>query len=277
MFDAAYRTPTYAFRVRTPLVDVAHRLEELLAPFALPSANGLPTYELRPFRGGWVRVYLDGMLVHRSDSRAAAFDYVLWRVSIETIERASRFLVLHAGAVSWRRRGVVLPAPPDAGKTTLTAGLVRAGFRYLTDEAAFVDLTTGLLHPFPRPLWMETDTLDVIPGIREGLPGFLRAPRINYHVGPGDLRPGSVGSPCRIRFVVAPTYVENATTRLDPLSRAEAVVLLARNSFNTASGGRRAIELLAELVQGATCFRLVMGDLDSAVDVISRLVRSRIG
>ena len=42
MFDAAYRTPTYAFRVRTPLVDVARRLEKLLAPFALSSANGVP-------------------------------------------------------------------------------------------------------------------------------------------------------------------------------------------------------------------------------------------
>jgi hypothetical protein len=273
VFDAAYRTPTYEFRVRTPLLDVARRLDQLLAPFALSRANGVPIYELRPRRGASVHVYLDGILVLRSDSHAAAFDYVLWRISTETIERASGFVVLHAGAVSWRRRGLVLPGPPDAGKTTLTAGLVRAGFRYLTDEAALVEPITGRLHPFPRPLWMDPGTLDVIPGLREGLPRFLEVPRISYHIDPFDLRPGSIGSPCTIRFIVAPTYLESAATRLEPLSRAEAVVLLARNSFNVASGGPGAIELLAQVARDARCFRLVMGDLDSAVDAVSSLVK----
>ena len=273
MFDAAYRTPTYAFRVRTPLVDVARRLEKLLAPFALSSANGVPTYELRPLPGGRVHVFLDGSLVLRSNSRAAAFDYVLWRASTETIERASGSVVLHAGAVSWRRRGIVLPAPPDAGKTTLTAGLVRAGFRYLSDEAAFIELATGLLHPFPRPLWMEEGSFEVLRGLREGLPEFLRTRRLSFHVAPADLRPRSIGSPCRVRFIVAPAYVPGAGTRLEPLSRAEAVVLLARNSFNTASEGSAAVERLADVAAGAACFRLVMGDLDPAVDVLSRLVK----
>jgi hypothetical protein len=273
MYDTAYRTPTYAFRVRTPLVDVARRLDELLEPFARPDANGAPTFDLRPHGDGHVRVYLDGALVLRSNSQAAAFDYVLWRVSTESIERATHFLVLHAGAVSWRRQGVVLPAPPDSGKTTLTAGLVRAGFRYLTDEAAFVDRTTGLLRPFPRPLWMEVGTLDLIPGIHDRLPPFLRAPRVSYHVAPTDLRPGSIGSPCNIRFVVAPAYVNGARTTVEAMTCAEAVVLLARNAFNAGSLGRSGVKLLAEIVAGARCVRLVMGDLGSAVEAVSDLVR----
>ena len=55
------------FRIRTPLVDVARRLDELRRLFALQSANGVPTFELRPYRDGRVRVYLDGELVLRSD------------------------------------------------------------------------------------------------------------------------------------------------------------------------------------------------------------------
>jgi hypothetical protein len=273
MFDAAYRTPTYTFRVRTPLVDVARRLDELLEPFAHSDANGVPTFDLRPYTDGHVRVYLDGALVLRSNSPAAAFDYVLWRVSNESIERATNFLVLHAGAVAWRRRGIVLPAPPDSGKTTLTGGLVRAGYRYLTDEAAFVDRTTGLLRPFPRPLWMELGTLDLMPGIHDRLPPFLRAPRVSYHVAPTDLRPRSIGSPCKIRFVVAPAYVNGARTSVEPMSRAEAVFLLARNAFNAASLGRSSVELLTKIVTGARCVRLRMGDLPSAVEAVSNLVR----
>ena len=273
IFDAAYATPTFSFRIRTPLVDVAHRLDELLEPFGCQNPNGGPTYELRAHPSGRVDVYIDSTLVLRSNTSAAAFDYVLWSVSTETIERASEFLVLHAGALSWRRRGIILPAPPDAGKTTLTAGLVRAGFRYLSDEAAFVDPTTAMLQPFPRPLWMDLSTINMMRGLLERLPEFLRAPRVSFHVAPTELRSGSIGSPCRIRFVIAPNYVRNAETRLEPLGRAEAVVLLARNSFNAASRGAAGIELLTRIVEGARCFRLVMGDLESAVDAVGRLAK----
>jgi hypothetical protein len=209
--------------------------------------------------------------VLRSRSAAGAIDYLLWRASTETIERASGFLVLHAGAVSFGRKGVVLPAPPDSGKTTLTAGLTRAGFRYLSDEAAFLELGTGRLHPFPRALWMDRETLDILPGVREILPAFVRGPRDAYHVDPSELRPRSIGSPCRVRFVIAPTYAPGRTS-LEPMSRAETLVALARNSFNAERVGLRGIRLLGDVVRRAECFRLVMGDLDSAVEAVSGLV-----
>ena len=169
-------------------------------------------------------------------------------------------------------RGVASRAPglreddPDGGSRP-------AGFRYLTDEAAFVDPTTRILRPFPRPLWMELGTVEIIPGVRDKLPAFSQGARLNYHVAPNDLRSRSIGSPCRIRLIVAPTYVRGASTRLEPLSRAEGLVVLAGNSFNAAKGGKAAVELLADVVAGAECFRLVMGDLRSAVETVSALVK----
>lgn len=281
MFDAAYRSLTYSFRIRTALPDVALRIDELLAPFRLESGNGIPTFEIRRRgRTGIVRVYLDGGLVLRAASEAAALDYVLWRASRETIDRAEDFLVLHAGAVSWRGRAVVLPAPPDSGKTTLTAALTRAGLRYLTDEASFLELGSGRLHPFPRPLWMETGTLTLMPDLRDTLPPFITAPRINYHIDPADLRPRAIGSPCHVRYVVFPTYLRGAATALEPVSRAESIVALAENSFNAQRLGARGVRLLGDVVSGAECYRLVMGDLVSAVEAVLNLVkegRSKVG
>jgi len=66
-------------------------------------------------------------------------------------EEARRGLFVHAGAVGWRGRAVVLPGRSYSGKTTLVAELVRAGATYYSDEYAVLD-ARGRLHPFTRPL-----------------------------------------------------------------------------------------------------------------------------
>lgn len=75
-------------------------------------------------------------------------------------EAAARFHVaassaqrafVHAGVVAYRGHAVILPGPAGAGKTTLTAALVRAGATYLSDEFAPVD-DRGRVHPFPKAL-----------------------------------------------------------------------------------------------------------------------------
>jgi len=61
---------------------------------------------------------------------------------------------VHAGVVGWRGRAIVLPGPSFAGKTTLTAELVRCGATYYSDEYAVVD-ESGLVHPYARELQMR--------------------------------------------------------------------------------------------------------------------------
>jgi hypothetical protein len=272
MIEATYRTLTYAFRVRTTLPDVGQRVDELLAPFRFVGANGVPTFEIREHhRGAPFRVHQDGRLVLRSRSLAGALDYVLWRASTETIERASDFLVLHAGAVSAGTDGIVLPAPPDSGKTTLTAGLVRAGFGYLSDEAAFLDPRTGLVHPFPRALWMDRATLDVVPEMRRSLRSLVFDDRAAAHVDPTELRERAIGSPCRVRYVVVPNY-RRGPTMLESIGRAEAVVTLAENTFNLERFGASGVRLLVDVVREAECYRLTMGNLDAALEAVRQIV-----
>lgn len=81
-------------------------------------------------------------------------------------------LVLHAAAVATGGLAVVLPGKTGAGKTTLTAHLVRRGFRYLTDELTHLPFGSSLVSGFPRPLGLkvsgrglvETDQWEVVPG-----------------------------------------------------------------------------------------------------------------
>jgi hypothetical protein len=63
---------------------------------------------------------------------------------------------VHAGAVGWKGKAIVMPAESFKGKSTLTAELVRQGADYYSDDFAIFD-KEGLLHPFARPISMRTD------------------------------------------------------------------------------------------------------------------------
>jgi hypothetical protein len=96
-------------------------------------------------------VYDNHTLAKRSHDLAAAlagYDSAL-RQALALLSRRKVFM--HAGAVGWRGRAILLPAPTFCGKTSLTAALVKAGADYLSDEYAVLD-ADGLVHPFPKPL-----------------------------------------------------------------------------------------------------------------------------
>lgn len=269
-FDRSYRLLSYGFRIRTDMADVGARLDQLLRGFRVQALSEEPTYRIMPRPDGVHEVLLDQECVQRSETPAALIDYILWDVSARAVQEEHGFLALHAGVVALRGAGVLLPAPADSGKTTLSAALTRAGFDYLSDEAALIDPADGRVHPFARPLWMERPTVERFPDLLERRRGPTRP---QYPVLAEELRPGSVGVSCPVRFVIAPAYSRGATTELVPMSRGEAVVLLCENSFNFAGFGRTGVELLTAVVQGAACYRLRMGDLDEAV----RLVRDAVG
>jgi hypothetical protein len=118
------------------------------------------TYSLlvQPNLTGWrfYELLRDGESLLRSDD----LDQVL-----ETLERDLRWLLadeaqdwifIHAGAVGWRGRAIILPGGSGAGKSTLVAELVKAGALYYSDEFAILDLL-GRVHPFATPLQLRPE------------------------------------------------------------------------------------------------------------------------
>jgi hypothetical protein len=121
---------------------------------------------------------------------------------------------------------------------------------------------------------MDGGSIDAIPGLRAKLPPdhetFMR---YRYHVPPDDLRPGALGRPCRVRYVIAPKYEAGAATTLEAMSRAEALMTLAENSFNFKRFGAVAVDSLRGALAGVKCYRLRIGRLDEGIrkvlDVVS--------
>jgi len=64
---------------------------------------------------------------------------------------APSFTFVHAGAVAWRGRALIIPGNSFSGKSTLVRRLVEAGATYYSDDLAVID-GKGRLHPYARVL-----------------------------------------------------------------------------------------------------------------------------
>jgi hypothetical protein len=271
--DRCYRTLGYTFRIRIDLPRVGRIVDGLLSPFAVRLSRDAPTYHLTRSKGGRPLLRLPNGDIPHLTSAIGALDFILSDVNRMTFERLDgQFLAVHASAASLFGKGIVFPAPPDSGKTTLVAGLTAAGFEYLSEEMALFD-REGSLHPFPRPLTMGAESVEAIPGLRERLPREIRDHRgPRWHVRPDDLRDGAMGAPCRVAHVVRPRYKRGGPTRLRPISRAEGMVVLFDNAFNFGVFGADGLAVLAHVLRDANCYELEIGDLETAVMLVSGLL-----
>lgn len=267
-----YRLLSFEFALSTGVPGASERVATLLAPFRASPLGSVPhVFELTR-DGGLFVVVLDGDVVHRSGRLGGAIDWILWKASTEAIAGIDDHIAIHAGAVAWNGNAVLLPAPPDSGKTTLTAALTAAGFSYLSDEAALIHPSTGKVVPFPRALWLESGSVEVLDAFLSRRAGGRVRRDGTAHVAPADLRRGRIGRPSRVRHVVFPRYAPGSPTSLRPMSRAEGLIDLGRNAFNLQRFGGRGVDVLADVVRDADVHRLALDDLDAAVTAISALV-----
>ena len=178
-------------------------------------------------------------------------------------------VVCHAGGVARGVTGFVFPAQMEWGKTTLTTGLVQAGFDYLSDEAVAFVPGTGVIEPYPKPLSLDRGSWPLFPRLDPRL--RLGDEPDQWHVAPDAIRANAVAGPCRAAVIAFALYQPGATTELVAVSKGEALVEMAKNTFRFREQGRRALDALADVVRGAECFRFPIGDLDAACEVIGAL------
>jgi len=198
-------------------------------------------------------------------------------------EEVKEYYLLHAGVVARDGAGIMLPGPPGSGKSSLTMALLRQGYRYLSDELAVVDVSTGCLHAFPKPLSLKAPSLFPHLGDRKhvwfgpeiGASKKARRGGRDYqpvwYVHPEDVRPDAVGESVPIRFVIFPQYAAGAMPELQPLPRGQAVRGLLRNSVNFRRFGRDALYLLTRLAEQAQCFSLPIDGLEAPVRLVTEL------
>jgi hypothetical protein len=191
-------------------------------------------------------------------------------VNRRAVER-SHGLALHAGGVEHDSISFVFPAAMEAGKTTLAAGLVRAGLGYLTDEAVVVDPRTLMIQPYPKPFSLDPGSWDLFPEFEPHADlASDEYKAYDWQIAPDAV--GRIGRSCPIGMIAFPQYTPGAETELIPMARAEALVELAKNTFRFDARPREALDVLADVVRAAECYRFTVGDLASAVELVTSAV-----
>jgi len=102
----------------------------------------------------------ENYVVHRNgEYLSAGDDFRMVRflddvIRITVAEYSRGFVFLHAGAVAWKGKGILLPGMSFHGKSSFVTELVKAGADYYSDDFAILD-EQGRLHPFARKISMR--------------------------------------------------------------------------------------------------------------------------
>jgi len=102
------------------------------------------------------RLKRNGRVIAECENVKDALHFLESRLQLYIAERTEQQVFVHAGAVEYQGKALLLPGRSFAGKTTLVAALLRAGANYLSDEFAVLD-RHGRVHGYPRRLAMRDE------------------------------------------------------------------------------------------------------------------------
>jgi hypothetical protein len=263
-----HQSLSYRFQVRSNEPELARRASELIRPFARELDGDSPSVVYSIHKGEQYTLHRDDQQVAASDDSEALISHLLWLVSNDTVELADGYLLIHAGAVvTPGGEAILILGESGSGKTTLVAALVQDGFGYLSDEAAAIELATGLVHPWPRPLgfWPESRSLPRFAGL------LASANDGERHIPIDRIRTDAIGDPCTVGHVIDHRYGSGSETRIEPLSRGLALVQMGSAAPRLRREGNRGLSVLANVMRGARAHSLSSGDLELAVQAVRTL------
>ncbi len=203
-----------------------------------------------------------------------------WRAYTESIifhtvlSRIPHHYAMHAGVVSLNDKAILLCGEANNGKTTLTLGLVREGFKYLSDEIAFIDQASGQVEPFPRALGLRHKTIGMFPELDRSVhlqPTKSLSGDDKWLVDIEEIFPKSLGASCKVGVII---FMEgfSESVELTPISASEALFKCMKYSHTAESDPFQAMLQVASVVESARCYRLRSGGVHDTVRMIADLV-----
>jgi hypothetical protein len=167
------------------------------------------------------------------------------------IERLKTLHAVHAGAVLWRGKVLLLPGITHSGKSSLVAELLRRGATYFSDEYALID-REGRVHPYPRPLLLRHGRPEQAPVLAEEFGAAVAC------------------APAPVGWVFSLMYEPAGAWSVVPVPQSMATLNLLQNTPHVLADSPDMVAAFQSAVAGADCYT---GRRADAVDAANQIVR----
>ncbi len=226
-------------------------IREMLALYLINclgrAGTAVAHYQISAEAASWC-LNRDAKLLVRAGQAEALYEPLLQDALTQLILPEAAHLVFHAGGVAKGAFGIMLCGQTAAGKSTLAAQLVLAGFDYLTDEAVALAFPEMKMSGFTRPLVLKCGS-EFIWESRSPSPGLLLLPGGPAWLAPDWLRRDCAQATAVPRLILFPVYRSDSDFSVRLLSPAEAAFHLMQhlvNARNLTENGLTAVTRLAQ-------------------------------
>jgi hypothetical protein len=194
------------------------------------------------------------------------------RQLVSAARRRPWLALLHAGAIALPAGCLLLCGDSGAGKSSLLAGLVHAGFPFMADDIVPLEEGSGLVWPVRLAISIKNGSW---PAIGSLFPQLAGAPVVRFggrtmrYLWP-DARAVAVDSAGYPAAVLFPRYVKDAPVALTRLDPAHALTLLGEGGSVLPTTDAGLAEFLAWWGE-LPAYLLSYGRLDEAVAAVRAL------
>lgn len=258
---------TYGLRAGVRVSDpaVLDRVADVLPPgwepapapfvdflYSLKVGGGDPRGRMRTF----TLLYFGLHRIVRTMDLDVALDALESHLRLQVALYAPDRVLIHAGAVGWRGRAIVLPGYSRAGKSTLVAELLKRGATYYSDEYAVLD-ANGMVHPFARPLSLRQ---------QGDLPPLRRSA--------ADFGAPTGSEPIPVGVVAVTKHRPGASWRPRRLTAGQGVWELMDCTLTAQQQPDAALNALERAVAGATVLKGFRGEAAETADMLLQQVEA---
>jgi len=215
-------------------------------------------------------------IVYKSSKYHYIIEYLEHKIYHLIIDKLSNYYLIHAGVIAYNNEATLLPGKSGSGKTTLVAGLIKKGFRYLSDEIAIIDPQTLKIYPFLKPLNMKKGSLSLFkefePEMRLISKNDINMEDKIHHIFVNNCSIHPMNKPIPLKNIILIQYNPSIKCKLRPISRASAIFEIARCSFNQYRFREKGINILYDLVKECQCYYLCFNQLSKAINLINDIL-----
>lgn len=203
---------------------------------------------------------------------ARSLNGALWNLEsslCEAIIRSQqRLIAVHAASLSSGDSAVMLIGRSGSGKSTLSVALSKRGLVLGTDDVAFVDPQTLNVHPMPRCLHLDENSVRLLEADGFCFPETWW--RCSF-VAPNDLDNRSAFQ-CRAKILIYVHETRAEHPHLDEIPQSEMTGRLWSETGQGPLADSEVVAMAANMSGGARCFNLTQGPLSETADALANLV-----